>query len=356
MPKATRTIWPGGGYIRQGKKRPTYVIDRWIGGKHFHVSTRCHSLKAAMKQLERFESNPAAYRPEGEKGEQRAAVTMTAELTLSYRDWMIHEKKTSKAWARDCARLLADWIEDLGGKDLRDVSVQHDLKPALTARKKRRRHRIEAIKAFYKWLRVERGLITHKEDPTVDLPVPQAIAEKIRRKKVVPREVVAKVLRQMEGATGFAGLSRDVLMLRTGTSWHINEVRRFAETGEIVRPVGGNLLAVLITKHKSGDLTRTPIQYQEHLDAAERIRAAGRIPTNTTMTKHLHDAAVAAEVTKFVHGWMRHSVLTWAVEMGATPAQASEFAGHKSLATTKKFYLDVAVPTTTVPVLRLVKG
>jgi hypothetical protein len=336
-----------GGYIRRGKKAPTYIIDRWVGGVHFHVSTRCHSVRPALKQLERFEEDPIGYHPAGNPGRQE--LVMTAKLILEYRDWMEDEKGTTREWANETARYLNSWLLDLDGKDLRDVSMQHDLKPALQRRKTCRRHRIEAIKSFYSWLRKERGLLTHGEDPTLDLPVPQVVAEKLRRRKVVEREWVLKVLPHLPT------VDRDVLVLQLGTAWHVSEVRRFAASGEI-QLLEGAPLAVISTRHKSREPASNALQYPEHLEAAQRLRALGRIPCPWSLASHLKSACSKAGVPQFRNGVMRHSVLTWGREMGASIQQASEFAHHKSPTTTRQFYLDARVPVVSIPVLRLVQG
>jgi hypothetical protein len=71
--KKEREIWPGG-YVRKDKRgRPVYLIERGVHGIRYHLSTRCHTLAAAMKQLERFEADPHNYTPSG-KG-KRAEVS-----------------------------------------------------------------------------------------------------------------------------------------------------------------------------------------------------------------------------------------------------------------------------------------
>jgi hypothetical protein len=356
--KVKRAKWLGG-YVRFGSRSRTYVIDKWVGGVHFHVSTRCSTERAAMKQLERFEVDPFGYTP---LGDDLQILTITDELAEGYRKYMLHTKKNSQAWVTHSLRLLAAWEEDLRGKDLRKLVIQRDLKPALDRRVTSRMHRVEVIKAFCTWLRQEKGLLRKGEDATVDLPVPKAVAAKTHRRRAIPPEHVRLVYAKLPEAT------KDILLLQTATAWHVSEVRRFAKGGEIVRPLDKNPLAVLVTPHKGGELTRTPIVDAEHLAAAERIQARKRIPAPETLVEHLRDAcnAVREDQAKagteeehlmphFRLGDMRHTVLTYAVQQGATPQEASEFANHKSLTTTKKFYIDVAVPTVSVPTLRLVK-
>jgi hypothetical protein len=351
-----RRVWLGG-YVRNGKKGPTYVIERWVRGEHFHVSTRCRTERAALKQLERFEADPYGYTPLPED----SRVVITLELCAEFRDFMVKRKRNSPEWIETVMRFLGDWEEDLGGKDLRFLNLQRDLKPPLETRKSRK-HRIEAIKSFCSWLRTEKGLLRKAEDATLDLKVPQSPPAKHKRRRAQSREHVLAILPQLPDVT------RDVLTLQIGTAWHISEVRRFASGGEIVEGTAP-LLAVLVVKHKGGDLVRTPIKTPEHLEAARRLRARGAIPIKETLAQHMRDACdrIRAQQRRdgvpeeklmphFRLGDMRATVLTWAVEMGATPQEASEFAHHRSLNTTRRMYLDLAVPTVSVPVLRLVKG
>lgn len=121
-----RHWWPGG-FIRFGKKRPTYVIERWVGGVKFKVSTRASTLGAAMKHLDRFEADPDGYAP----ADGRVRLALTAELALQYRDYQVEQKKVSREWANNCGRFLADWADDLAGKDLAKLNLQQDVKPAL---------------------------------------------------------------------------------------------------------------------------------------------------------------------------------------------------------------------------------
>jgi hypothetical protein len=339
--------WPGG-YVRAGRKGKTFVIERWVGGTRFHVSTRARNLRGAMKQLDRFESDPINYDPRGVLVEK---VQISVALCADYRDWMLDKKKNSAAWVANVIRFLAHWREDLGpDHDLRTVSVQRHLKPALARRKTSERHRVESIKGYCAWLRVERGLLKRTEDVTLDLPIPKAAPANITRRRVVAEDVLRAVIQRLPDETA------DVLALQLGTAWHVSEVRRFAEGGEIVPVAGQKALAVLVTLHKSGKRHNTPLFHQEHVDVAKRIRDRGRIPITEYLCIHMRKACADARVEPFHLGDVRHTVLSYGVEHGATPEQASAFAGHVSPTTTKKFYVDVAVPTASIPVLRLVKA
>lgn len=336
-----------GGYVREDETgRTAYVIEKWHGGARYHLSTRCSSERAANRELERFELDPAGYRP-ADDDERGAVLAMTPELILEYRAHQLGKEVTAE-WSDEVARCLAQWADVLGRKDLRKLDLHRDIKPALDSWKTRRPHRIKALKGFFRWLRAEKGLMRPGNDATIDLRVPQARPEKWKRRKVVAPEDVSAVLLKLPPQT------RDVLHLLTATAWHLSEVRRFAGAGEITQPLQGEgVLAILFTRHKNGELAKMAVRFPEHLEAAKRIRASKRFPTRVTIARHMKTACAAAGVPWFGMGQMRHSVLTWGVQAGATIQAASEFANHKSSTTTRRYYVDLAVPGTQVPLLRL---
>lgn len=341
--------WPGGYRSKQDDGRELFVIEKTIRGQRFHVSTRCHSWTSAMKQLERFETNPADYRPEGENRDGDA-LTMTDGLVEEFFNWQVDVRGNTKKHAKEMARRLADWIEDLGGRDLRRLNLRDHIKPALEKRKSSRQHRVIALKSFFSWLRKERHLLTSAQDCTLDISVPQAVPEKRKRRKVVEWERVAAAGAKLEGAY------RDCLSLLVATGWHVTELERFVRNpaAQLVRPAtetlskeGKPVLAVLVTLHKIGEQTRTPLIHAAQVEAAERLRARGTIPRY--LNRAVKEACEAAGVEPFTLGVMRHSVATWAIERGATPDQVAEFLNHRDRRTTLRFYADVAVPTVSVP-------
>jgi hypothetical protein len=331
-----------GGYVAEGKRGRVFIIEKMINGRRFHVSTRCTDEGAANKQLERFEANPGAYRPEGDA----VALRITAQLIEEYRAYQ-RGRGQSDEWTTMVSRLLAQWITDLRGTDLRHLDPVRDLKAAVERHQGQRAHRIKAIKGFCRWLRTEKGLMRHAEDPTLDLKVPQPTPAKYRRRKVVEPERVGAVLKKLPR------LTRDMLHLLTATAWHVSELRRFMTAGEVLAHKGG---VVLVTRHKGGKETRTPLIHPEHIAVARRLCGMGNPPTRVTTARHMRAACKAADVDSFGLGVMRHSVLTWGVQRGATTAAAADFAGHESERTTKRFYLDQLVPTASIPLVRFLRG
>lgn len=347
--------WEGGRIHRQADGRPLYIIERQVSGRRYHISTRAHTARSAYEHLRRFEADPPAYAiAMAEEVSRAAELTLTADLVMEFRTWMTTRRRpTTTKHANQVANLLADWIEDLRGRDLRRLDIAQ-LKAALDRRRTMRGYRIASIKALCSWLRLERHVLSRAEDATQDLRSIQAIPEKHTRRKAVAVERVRAVLPYLNERM------RDVLILASATGWHTTELQRFARglEAEIVPgPAGSPVVAVLMVRHKGGDLARTPLQSQEAADAAARIRQRGTWPKQAN--EQLRQAAQKATeairakggtgtVEPFTLGVMRHSVATWAVERGALPEQVAEFLGHKDSRTTRRFYIDVAAPTAAV--------
>lgn len=336
-----RSKWDGG-YIRHGKKGPIYVIEKWVGGIYFHVSTRCRSSTAAEAQYKRFQANPSAYRPSGE-GVRRLVITV--ELVDEYRDWQIGVKGNSREWAFGCARMLGEWADDVGGKDLRHLTVHGDLEPALEKRGTSRKHRIEALKAFCKWLRRRKGLLTAAEDPTVDLPVPPS--PESDKSRAVPEKRISAVLRYLPED------ARDVLLVLMGSGAHISEVRRFATEGSFERESKSK--ANLRMKHKRKRNKLFPLKGRVYVDAAARVKKRGAIPANWTLNTDVTRACELAGVERFTFGVIRHSFATNAFKRGHTMGQVGDALHHSTPKTTRGHYVVEVAPTPVTP-LRVVNG
>ena len=336
--------WPGGYVHEQVDGRKLYIIAKMVRGERFHVSTRAHGIKAAMAQLERFEADPHGYSPAG-VSEAKAELVLSNALILEHFKWSIEVKGNTRHHAKEMGDRLADWQDDLHGKDLREVTLRDDIKPALDRRSTCRAHRIAAIKGFYGWLRKEKHILTSAEDPTLDLPIPAARPEKTKRRKAVEPERIRAAWVQLKG--GY----RDMLELLAATGMHVTELERFIRSEESQLVKGDKPLAVLMTRHKTKVLTRIPLNQPSHVAAAERLKAKGTVPRQFRLA--LYEACDKAGVVRFPPGVLRHSVATNAVEAGATPDEVSRFLHHRDKRTTERFYIDVAKPTNQVPVLQM---
>lgn len=340
MSRGKRGTWPGG-YTRQDRRgRTVYVIRRSIGGVRYEISTRCTTLRAAMRELERFEADPPGYRPGGDVSN---ALYLDAELARAFLEAQAR-KGNSQKWLVDQRTLLAWWAEQLAGLDLRRVSLGAHILPALDADPKRRAHKVAVIKRFYAWLR-ETDRISVAEDPVMrKLKAPPPRVAQLERPKIISRD-------QYEAARAhMVGVYRDGMDILAGTGWHLTELERFA-SGGLIEPYQGpdeSAAGVLVTIHKGGVPHRTAVS-AEVLEAAKRVRARGKISL-TQLHKAIRRACEAAGVERFSPGWFRHTIATMATEAGYD-LQVSRFLGHRSATTTRRHYATLATPPR-VPTLR----
>ncbi len=330
-----------------------------MGKRRFHVSTRCSDEVSALDHYVRFQANPLQYDPAGVEPEH--ALLISVELITRWFDWQL-EKGNGVRYAKEGVRKMRDWGQALRGKDLRTMTLARDIKPALAKWKTSRPARIIALKSFYGWLRKEADLLTSRNDPTIDLPVPQANPEKNRRRKAADWNTVKDLYPYLKPRV------QDLLQFFVATGWHISEVERFIRRQDctIEKPgvrmlssEGLPVLAVLVTWHKTKKWTRTSLVHQIHVDAVTRLKASGTVP------RKINDAVAEAlkladakrrefdpthvDRKPFFFGAMRHSVATWGIDLGATVEQAATHLDHADKKTTARFYADVLVPRPPIP-------
>lgn len=351
-----------GGYVRWGKKGPSFVIERWIDGHRHHVSTKCRTERAALAQLAEFEADPANYKPNRVRAKPVGVrrVLITADLIDEYRTWMISRRDApaTDVHAAKHENRLIRWMKFYRGRDVRTVPLREVV--TMLEDGKDTMMRVQALKSFFRWMRTKKFLLDRTEDPTLDLAGPPRRAAKDSKKVVIEPDRILKILPYLPQR------SRDVLILRLGTAWHGSEVERFAKTGTIVRTPGKfislvrddgvdkvPLLAVLRVKQKVGVMTNTPILYEEHLAAAERIQERRYVPNQLTMNRHVTAACEEAGVERFLNWHLRHSVISNAIESGADAEQVAPFVDHFNAKTTRRHYIQIALPKKAVPVVRV---
>lgn len=372
---SARRKWLGG-YVREGKRGTAFIIERWLHNVHFHISTKCRTERAALAEFARFELDPGGYRPQARVESERAQCVIAPELIDEYERWQRDVRKTTVSHARDCARYLEQWMHSFNGRDLRRLELHRDLlgpldewqstamKEAENRKKNPRRlpsttgarkSRVVALKGFTAWLRRIKGLLKRGEDPTLDLQVPRAPPEKLRRKKVIPFAHVQKLLGVMREDC------RDTMMLLANTGLHVSEVRRFAKDGELFEPTAEKRAqgarAMLAVHHKTGRLHVVALTTDEARDAAVRIRTGGWAPSHSVVWHAMQAACVAAGVPHFNAGVLRHSVATWLHEAGVPLAAISEQLGHRDPRTTADFYREMGgqAQVLALPHLRVVR-
>lgn len=342
--------WPG--YVRGG----VFIIEKRIHTKKFHVSTRCTSLRAALKQLERFEADPGGYDPAGTVTPD--ALVLTQALIDEFHEW--HLLEVSHEWARDVRRLLDWWANNFKGKDLRRLSLVADINPHLK-KATQKHHRVSALKAFTGWAR-QTGKLKRTEDVTLDLEVPKVGAAE--EPKDMPFELVVETFPHLDHQM------RDVVQVLAATGWHLAELRRFAEAGiirERTERDPADVVGVIGVVHKNSLLKKnrdkhfTALVHQEHYDAAKRIRERGTLPDRWALRKRM--VAAAEAVTEARHkedpqapaapvvqlGSFRHSVTTWLAAGGFSDAQVAKYVGHANEAMVRRHYINAAKAALVLP-------
>lgn len=329
--------WQGGRIWRDEDGTRTYFIRRQIAGKRYEISTRCTLESAALEQLARFEEDPVGYAPTTTSS--ASPIYLNLELMLDYLRWC-HGRNTEK-WIREKRTLLAWWADRLGAKDLRRLSLRDHIAPAIPRGTKGRAHRIQTIKNLFTWLREERHVLSSAEDPTLDLPVPQARPEQWKIPKVIPIADHQAMLGQIEPAW------RSHILVLAGTGWHVTELMRFA-AGGTVDPLPPSALSVngaseilMCPKRKSGEIQRTAVSADVATAGRMVLAASPFRPKN--FSRAIAKACSRAKVAMIHPGCYRHSVATWALEQGSTPEAAAGFLGLKSVSTLRRFYATLAV-------------
>lgn len=326
--------WPGGRVWVDGDGRKSYVIRKSVNGKRFEVSTRCSSLRAAIKALEEFEQDPERFRPGGVHDDR---LTLDDKLIERHIE-AAKDEGVSVDWVRKKRAYLKSWATKLKGRDLRTITLK-DIQAALEG-EKAKTHRKAVIKHLYSYLR-EQGLLTRNEDPTLDFVLGTSTTGKPKKKRSVSREDFTATLAKMPDEY------RDILLVQGGSGMHVTEVYRLASGhGE----VGATFIGI---QHKRGTVHRQAVEAQV-IEAAQRVQERGGFSISR-YAKAVRKAAKDAGVKPWSPGGMRHTVTVWMLQDGATLAEVSTWLGHLSPATTKKFYSEWAtIPMPSTRKLRVV--
>ncbi len=360
--KEKPTKWLGG-HIVWGKRGPSYVIERWIGGRHWHVSTKCRTERAAIKELEKFEQSPADYRRV--RSEKSTGLTLTPTLIDEYARWML-AKEYSKPYVREHERHLGEVMVAMAGRDLRRIGfvALREIIDGLGVVAKW--NRTKAIKAFASWLRRHKGALPRAEDPTLDLLNPVQTPEKSRQRKAMELHIVEKAIAAMKNPA-----IQDIAVVLAATGCHISELLRFAEGGDrnggLFEPAdwqaGDGTVANLLVRHKSDMKAKrtathvVAITDQRTLDALKRIRARGAAPSRGAIQVSDNQVSEAIGV-KYRMGSNRHSVATWLAKGRVPDADIASQLGQSTTKMARQVYIDLGMSARAVPIpkLKLVKG
>jgi integrase len=331
-----------GGYVRVRGQRVTFVIEQRREGKRWHFSTRCSTESAALKVLERWQADPHAFARMVYGGR----VVITRELVLKFTAWQLSgADAVTKKHAHYTGRYLLDWMEAVGARDVRSLTVP-ELKRTLQRWRGSHGLRIAALKVFFAWLREEEGALRHAEDVTLDWPVPQAVPAQRRKAKALALDTVIAILPHLSEG------DREIVALLCGTGWHLQEAARFSKGGEILPGQRDGELATLVVQHKNRERVHTALTQQAHVDAARRVRERGGLAPYA-FSRRFGDASERAGLERVTAGVFRHTFATWAAAAGGELTAISRFLHHKDPRTTKNFYVSMGLAPETVPVVHL---
>lgn len=330
MSWTTMEGWGGRVWVSESGRR-TFYIRQVRGGKRWDVSTRCSTLRGALKELERFEQAPEHYRPSG-SGE--GAVVLNEALIERYAQWCReHTDAQDPRWLEAKKRYLMWWAECFDLRPLTNMKLSLVLQ-CLDGQVSRA-DRIKSLKHLYSWLRQTDQIIA-ADDPTLSaLPVPQSRPEQdTGESKVIPEADFRAVLPTLPP------MLADICRVLAGTGCHLSEVLRLMKSGAVEEREEPKL-PVLSFKHKGGHTHRVEVQ-RSVADAAKRILGL-EAPGRTTVYRAIQKACRAAGVEPWTPGRFRHTFATNAIARGVPPAAVALALGHTSSPTTLKWYATTAV-------------
>jgi integrase len=329
MPMSWATVdgWPGRVWVSKNSKR-TFYIRQVRDGRRWSISTGCSTLKAAMKELEKFDQSPGAYLPPRE----RRSVVLSDDMLVRYSKWCAEvAENTDPNWIAQKERYLRWWMEVFDGRPLNVVKLSALLE-ALDGQASRK-NRIIAIKHLYAWLRQTDQIQAH-EDPTLDtLPVPQSKPEQdVRGCKVIAEADFRAVLPLLPPVVA------DVCRVLAGTGSHVSEILRFAREGRIEERSGARVMCFV---HKGGHVHRVEVS-PAIAEAAGRLLAV-EAPTRDAIYWAVASACEKAGVDAWTPGRFRHTFATNAINRGVPPHVVALSLGHKGALTTLRWYATTAV-------------
>lgn len=362
MAKDSREPWRVGtktvGYVRRDPSgEPTFIIRKMVGAHRYTVSTKRHDEELARLELLAFEQDPAAYVPD-----RRPRYKEPVRLDLGDRDgsFLVREflawsrkpeaeggAGNTAAWVHVQKYYLEWWAKVLGPTDLRRVSLERQILPALTG-KPAQLPRIAVLKRLYSWLRKVVHRIETAEDPTYgQLSAPQGSPAQWKRSKVIPDGHVELA------RANLAEPWRSLLDVQAGTGAHVTELLRFAVEGSVEpAPPGrsdGAAGVLVFPEHKSGGAFRMAVT-QETAEAAERVLKHGTF-SRKWYEQAIKRACAAAGIPPFTPARLRHTIATRAVNAGVDVAAVGAFLHHRSPKTTRRWYATLAAPKR-IPTLR----
>lgn len=344
-----------GGRVRDVNGREVFVIEKRIGGRRFVITLDSTSEDAALAELALFMRSPLTYRTKKDDVRMAPVGACIDKATLQAFAEYCEQKGLSEGHRKHVLKpYLTAWGTALRDRDLRTVTLR-ELNEHLDGWKTARQHRIVALKSLTGWMR-ERDLLRRSDDPTLDLKVPQSVAEKSVRRKGYTMFQVEQVY-----ANVTSQVLRDMMCLRSKTGMHGSEIDRLARGEAELRRVDdpSGIAGTITFRHlKAGKIHVVSVDAQTY-SAAQRLRERGSALSRRVAIQQLDRCAkrLSAEEGRDVPALrleeLRHSFATWGRgqgrlvrpnEGGVPLEEVAAVMGHFTPRTTSVFYEGNEVP------------
>jgi integrase len=351
MPRTWLRKWEGGRVAKLSRERSRWVLEREWQGRTWTFPLRVASEDAAVLELRAWRADPAAYVSEAEKRAKKHLLAASApvRLTDSLLDDLakdLRRRQRTERHVRNTRAYCSVWAQDLGRANLRHLT-RAELVRCLARHETARPKRIIALKTLTAYLRAQ-GLLEPAEDPGRHLQVPPPRPERAVRAKGYSAADLAKVYSALESQP-----TRDVMRLQVLYGMHGTEVTRVAQGLAVIKRLEGHgpIAGTLAFPHKTGAPHVISLEWHGLL-AAERLASTSYAPWDSCVRKHLRRACAGLGLPSMLPGQWRHSFVTLAqggrwvypAGQGVSLADIAEVTGHRSAATTQRYYNGAAVP------------
>jgi len=333
-----------GGYVYAG----IFYIRKQVSGRRYDFSTGARTLAEAQNHWVAFQQKTGLVEtptlpPPPTEGPpvvphstvppvvQGRKVVMTYELIDAFLRYSTTDKQNCDEWLKRKRRVLLWWYEQLANRDLRTLSYQTQILAALNS-VGGHINRLKILYGFYSYLVTTEILGPAEHVMVRKFKQQKAKPEQWRKTKALSAEEFKKV------RSGLARHWRDAFDVQMATGWHRTELERFVRGGA----VHGNS-TIECPQAKSGEPLIRPVS-KGVWEAAKRLVERGTLSKKRYYLS-VKEAAKAAGVPWFSPGYARHTFASRAVhDFGVDPKDVSEWLGHKSPDTVKRFYIQFKVP------------
>lgn len=340
--------WVGrweGGRVRESRTGRVWVIERQVGGARRTIPLAAKTERDALAELALFLRDPDAYgrRAAPKKPPPRAPVIDEAFVGRYLKAGV--GKGLTHRYLVNVRSSLAWWADVLDGRPIAAATTA-ELLGALEGGPGAK-GKLISLKAWTAWLR-STGQLASRDDPTLDMRVPAAVAARSRAPKWSRIEDVVALYRAIDDQR-----VRDVLRIRATTGMHHTELARIAAGKGRIREVwDGPIAAAIDFPHKSGKVHRLAISpatlgaLRRYIDRQGPVRRTGWV-SESHFCREVARVAEAHGLAPCPPGQLRHSYATWARMAGelvqpstsGLPIEAVAAAlGHASPETTRRYY------------------